>query len=523
MIKILSDKKIFIIILLAAILRLPFLDSFPPHLRNDEAALGYNAYSILETARDEHGNFLPLIFKAFGDWKMGLYIYLIVPFVAMLGLNEVAVRLPYALAGIVSVLFLYGVVLELFNKRTALAAAFLISISPLFVPMSRGAWDVTVGLTLAGIYFFLLALKDKNLFFLLSSFCFGISLLSSQAAKLSTPVILVLLIIIFFKDFKKVSIRIILLGFLIIFLFAFPVILSFSQGKVSRITTLSIFSYPSSNEGPIVYYTKAILSRVFNVYSFRTLFLKGDLNPQHGAPDIGPFLLMDTIFLLFGFIKVIQMGFTKQVLFILSLLFLLTLPSALTIEKVNLQRILTLFIPFLLIEALGMVLFWEKIKQKKWFLGIIITLYISNYIYFLDQYIIHGPKKNDAWQYGYKQIIEKISPIQNQYQKIIVQQGLEHPYIFFLFYQKYDPAKYQAQVSQVFIPNKDGKDMGLVSGIDNIKFEYIDWSKKVEQGVLYIMPVYKLEQQTKFYSDYKIVDEVKDLNGLPLFIIVEII
>ena len=60
----------------------------------DEASLGYNAYSILKTGRDEYGTFLPIIFKSFGDYKPGLYVYLCLPFVYILGLNELSVRLP---------------------------------------------------------------------------------------------------------------------------------------------------------------------------------------------------------------------------------------------------------------------------------------------------------------------------------------------------------------------------------------------------------------------------------------------
>ena len=75
----------------------------------------------------------------------------------------------------------------------------------------------------------------------------------------------------------------------------------------------------------------------------------------------------------------------------------------------------------------------------------------------------------------------------------------------------------------MFVPNETGKDMGLVSRIDNIEFQDIDWlNKKPIKGNLYIMPSYKLDQQQKFYQEYKQVDEIKDLNGFSLFKIVKI-
>ena len=76
---------LIIVLIVAATLRFWNLGTNPPGLTPDEAALGYNAYSILKTGRDEFGKSFPIIFKSFGDYKPGLYVYLDVPFVAALG------------------------------------------------------------------------------------------------------------------------------------------------------------------------------------------------------------------------------------------------------------------------------------------------------------------------------------------------------------------------------------------------------------------------------------------------------
>src|SRR5258708_17886240 len=109
---------IILLILLAALfLRIYRIDSNPPGLTPDEASLGYNAYSILKTGKDEYGTFLPLIFKSFGDYKPGLYIYFTAPFVAVFGLNETSVRLPSVVAGTITVFLVYLVTKELFGKE----------------------------------------------------------------------------------------------------------------------------------------------------------------------------------------------------------------------------------------------------------------------------------------------------------------------------------------------------------------------------------------------------------------------
>lgn len=515
-------KVLSSILILASVLRLWNLSNIPPHLRNDEAALGYNAFSILKTLKDEHGEFLPLIFESFGDWKMGFYIYMTLPFVAWLGLNELSTRLPSAISGILAVWLFYQIVLQMFvTKRLALIAAFVFTLSPIYIIFSRGAWEVNVSLTLtlAGIFFFLKAVNGKDKLLLLSTLFFGLTFLTSHTAKLSTPLLLLILFFTYFHQIRKIAPRLILVSILIGLIFAIPVGLSFAQGRVARITTLNIFSYYSN---PLSAFSSVAI-RWFSLYSGSTLFIKGDTNPQHGAPNSGPLLLLESVFLTLGIIKLIRLGNKQQNIFIWSSLVLLSFPSALTIEKINFERVLPMFVPILILTSLGIDYLWGKFKKAKFILMVFILLYLINYTYFLDQYFIHGVKKNDAWQYGYKQIVEKITPLQHKYDQIIVAQGLEHPYIFFLFYQKYDPQKYQDIVKDVFIPNQEGKEMGLVLAIDNIKFAPIDWTYPPLKNTIYVMPNFTFEQQSKLYSSYKELDIIYDLDGFPLFKIVETI
>src|SRR3989338_6879363 len=108
---------VIFIIILAAVLRLWGLDKFPAGLNADEAAIGYNDYSLLKTGLDEHGTPWPLVFSSFDDYKPAGYFYLALPLVAVLGLNIWAVRLPSALLGVLSVYFVYLLTNKLFTKK----------------------------------------------------------------------------------------------------------------------------------------------------------------------------------------------------------------------------------------------------------------------------------------------------------------------------------------------------------------------------------------------------------------------
>ena len=138
-----------LIIALAAVLRFWQLGQIPPSLNWDEVSNGYNAYSILKTGRDEYGNFLPLTFRAFGDYNPALSVYLLVPAIAIFGLNEFAIRFPSALLGTLTVLLTYLLTKKLFDNykfnfslftfhfSLAHVSALLLAISPWHLQFSR--------------------------------------------------------------------------------------------------------------------------------------------------------------------------------------------------------------------------------------------------------------------------------------------------------------------------------------------------------------------------------------------------
>lgn len=110
----------------------------PPGVNRDEASIGYTAYSLLLTGKDEYARPYPISFQSFGDWKLPLYIYATVPAVYFFGLNEFAVRIVSVLVGIGTVALTYFLVLELFKKRSlALITMFLLAVAPWHIHFSR--------------------------------------------------------------------------------------------------------------------------------------------------------------------------------------------------------------------------------------------------------------------------------------------------------------------------------------------------------------------------------------------------
>ena len=105
-----------IIVLVAAALRLWDLGKVPISPDWDETALGYNAYSILHTGRDEYGKFLPIVLRSFDDYKPALYAYFTIPSIVIFGLNTFAVRLPSGVFGVLTVIATYFLLKGLLSK-----------------------------------------------------------------------------------------------------------------------------------------------------------------------------------------------------------------------------------------------------------------------------------------------------------------------------------------------------------------------------------------------------------------------
>ena len=527
---------LLLILFIALFLRAYKIGNNPPGLTPDEASLGYNAYSILKTGRDEYGTLLPIIFKSFGDYKPGLYVYLTVPSVAILGLNETSVRLPSVISGVISIYLIYLIVEKLFkNEKLALISLIVAATNPWLIYFSRGAWEVNVALTLtlAGIYFFFKSFEKQKLIILAVLF-FALTLVDYQGAKLSTGIVLFILFILYWKDVLKLKFKYLTSAFIVGLIVSLPIVFSLFNGQGGRLTVFSVFSYPRPTEylqsflnegnvqkGSITYdlfyneplnFFRGIAGRFFNHFSVRFLFFEGDwANPRHTPPYQGVLVIGDSIFLVIGAIAFLRQKISRPILFVWLCLLLATLPSILSRDQVHAVRSFNLAIPLIILIAFG--INYLLSNSKKIYIVALLLIYAATYFYFLDSYFVHQPIHNSQyWQYGYKQMVEKITPIQKNYPKVIVEQSYDQPYIYFLFYQKYDPVKWQ---KQAYLKQDSGLDVGHVEKLDNICFCAIDWSR--DRGdhkdliVADIKVIPPLDSNDP--KQFTLIDEIKYLNG----------
>jgi 4-amino-4-deoxy-L-arabinose transferase-like glycosyltransferase len=93
--------QLFVVVLICgAVLYTYRITRNPPGFFVDESSIAYNAYTISQSGQDEFGNSWPLYFRAFGDYKNPVYVYLLALLFKVTGPSILTARLLGGLAGV---------------------------------------------------------------------------------------------------------------------------------------------------------------------------------------------------------------------------------------------------------------------------------------------------------------------------------------------------------------------------------------------------------------------------------------
>jgi len=481
-VKVNSRLILFIIILAGTFLRFFMLSVNPPSLTWDEAAWGYNAYSILLDQTDEFGKKLPFVYlESFGDYKPPLYAYITAPFVKLLGLTEIAVRFPSALFGVLTILLTYFLTKKIFYKADekrregiALLSAGILAISPWHILLSRAAFEANVAtfFIVLGIYLFLVSLERKW-FLPFAAISLVASMYTFNTARIFVPLLGVILFLKFHKTLllkmrAQTLVALIIAGAIFLPLLLFmqtpQAKLRFSEVNIFTDAGVVVESNRQIENDNNAFWSKILHNRrvgyslsyvrhYFDNLSPQFLFISGDGNPKFSIQSVGQMYIWEIPFFIMGILFLFKKK--EGYYWIIPIWIILGLiPAGTARETPHALRIETIIPTFQILTAYGLVNIFMVLRKSKslsrgfYLMGFFVAIFaIFNFLYFLHNYFKHYPKEfSGEWQYGYKEAIAYANEREGEYDNIVMTEELGRPYVYVLFYSKYDPAKFRKEV-----------------------------------------------------------------------------
>jgi hypothetical protein len=564
-----SQKKfkiiLFTILLVASFLRLWRLTEVPVSLFGDELDVGYHAYSILKTGKDYSGNSWPLHFQSLAEWRTPLYLYSVVPTVAIFGISPLGVRLPAAFFGILGVLGLYYLVKQMTkNEALALVAAAVLALSPWHIQYSRAAFEVTMLITfiLFGLYFFFKSLRSGNWLWVSVAFLVFTPWIYSTA-KLFTPLLLPILFVIWRKELLQLSKRDLLKAIVAGLVIGLPIAYSTLFGGGSqRFGYVSVLTDPTREaevgyqrefdarmrgtvtEGlqpgigdkllhnKFIFWTDKIVSNYYQALSADFLFIKGDPNPRHSIEGMGQFYKIEFAAFILGSILLFSKYKDRKIkLFIAFWILASIIPAAITRNGGNhATRLILILPPMVFLISYGLVEMHRLLSKFYGYVFVVfyIMLFLLGFIYYQHNYWIHNPWYSERWWHaGYEEAIQSIKDVEINYENVVISMAGEPAWIFFSAWYEYPPAKWHEE----FPVGNDVElaGFGKVSHIDKFYFgspkvegSFYDWGQVLDDKTLYVasekeVNVNLIREPERTPEDLVLVKSIAYPSGEPAF------
>lgn len=429
-----------ILILVGGFLRFYKIHEAPPSISWDEAAVGYNAWTILNWGKDEWGNTLPLVFKSFEDYKHPVHVYLTVPSVAIFGLTELGVRGSAAFFGILNIIVIFFLAKTITGRNvTGLFAAFFLSISPYAIQFSRFNHELNFAIFffMLGVLFIYKGLARKHYLIPLGYASFGVDLLTYHSAKVVVPVMVLLMTVFLFRDLWKLR-KHFFLGVFIFGLFASLLVVE------PQLLGLARIKQNSSEESLKL---ETVIDSYKKHFEKEYLFVRGDTNPRHSV-QTGMFYDIDAVFIWLG-VGALIWQFThkspyrswgrKKAVLLFAWIILAPFPAVISKEVPHAARAMYMVGSMHILMAVGASSLVPQTRQRVLSVAVLVFVFLLVGLqvpkYLKQYYEVYAKEHAIEWQYGMKQVAKYVER-NPQYAKVYMTNVRQQPYIFFLFYLK---------------------------------------------------------------------------------------
>jgi 4-amino-4-deoxy-L-arabinose transferase-like glycosyltransferase len=454
-------------------LRTVALGSVPAGFNQDEACNGYDAYSLLHTGRDQHGNLLPIAIQAFNDYRMPLFDYSLVIPIAVFGLHPLSVRLGAALWGIADLIGLAVLATSLIGLRAAALAVLLMAISPWHLPISRfGHEAITAATTVttAAAFLFLGLRRGRGGWLLASGLMFGISLYSYSITKAFMLPFLAWTAAIYWRELAPLR-RQALLALIIIVLCALPQSVALWRHyteMMARYDSVSTLKYPWPMAVRLIAYGWLFY------FSPNFMFLNGSTDVSLHPPGYGQLLVAQAAMLFLALCALGNPRYRRVAIFLFGWLAIAALTSALILPFGHPLHSLLMVTPVTLLSALGMVFLFDlgsasRLARIAVAAAILIVLTVQGARFVRFYFRQYPPMAAYQYQYGLGPTVAHAASLGDG--PVVISSFTNQPYIYVLFFTGYPPQRFQnepvVQAKGLFAP---------VLRFDRYSFEDPGWA-----------------------------------------------
>jgi len=493
------------------------LDKIPSGVYVDEAAISYNAISILKTGKDEYGMTYPILFRLFGSYTPSLYIYIAAFAFKIFGAGIVVTRMISVLSALGSIYIFYLLItkLEILKyKYSKFIAAFFYAISPWLIFNARLGYETTLGyfIFLTGIYFTYKALHSpKNLIV-------GLGLLALSTYAAHTQKLLFFIYVFFYflifgiKFIEKKQLKILITSLALTVLVFIPYIFIIKT-QAFWVKNLNFFDQEISQ------IFENFFLQILIYYSPKTLFFAlPDIDLQHTIPQLSIMYNWMVIPYLLGLYLLIKNRKTTANKFIIFLFFVTVIPASLSGRFISIQRALPFLVPLMLVIGYGIDFILQKFGRiAKIILFFLFTIY-SLLNLFRGYFILFPRERALAWNWGYDQVSDFIK---NHPEKKFTIDNSRNPrlYIELLYLLDYPPDVYQTEVDPRYkYDYYDAQPQIYKYRFGNIEVRNIDWGADACQDKIIIGdPLSVSDLQIKEHYLEKIY-QINDFWQEPVFI-----
>lgn len=424
------------------------ITTLPPGLNEDEASSAVDAFSILNFGMDRNGVTFPVYMTSWGSGQNALPAYVMIPFIAVGGLTPFTIRLPALLAGLATLPLVYFIAKRTAGKEFALAAMFLLAISPWHILLSRWGFEGNLlPFMFSAGYLCLLKSLDSPKWFIPAMLFMALCFYTYGPAYAAVPLFLIGAIPVLILT-RRVGVPILARGLVLLIMVSIPIglflainSLKFDSLHVGPITVPRLPSEPRYAVISAVFQQNAIQGLIQNVGGLlRLLWEQEDGFFFSTVRPYGYFYTYTLPFVILGLPLLFPIG--RPAMSVERKILLSWLVASLVLgilEEVNIARLNLIFIPLLLCTAAVLTWLWDHSR-----IGLAAGIAVLLVAFGLFTRDYHGPQyqliADREYSAGLLPAIDYASKQTDG--PVCVTDAPNMPYIYVLFSQQLDPRTY---------------------------------------------------------------------------------